>query len=189
MVWSAVILWVFTRDKIWEGLAFVRVKWSWTVFFFFFPWEWRKIKVKVKMLLISCWILRFFLTLAIQLRNWRYAILYSVLIISEATSKLYPVLGPSVRERHGHSGESPTKGYQGDEGLPGALLLWGETERAGIVQRGDKEAKGGGGRECLINVYKNLKEWWKDNGARLFQWCSVMGEEAVCTDWSTGGSL
>lgn len=50
----------------------------------------------------------------------------------------------------------PMKGKKDDEGT-GALVIWGETERAGIVQHGEDWGMD------LSNIYKCLKEtfrWW-----------------------------
>ena len=57
-------------------------------------------------------------------------------------------------------------------------------ERAGTVQPGEEEAQG-----YLINVYKYLKggAWKTESGS--FQWCPVAGQEAMVTNWNTGGSV
>ena len=52
------------------------------------------------------------------------------------------VLDSSVQERHGHTGESLTKGHEDDEGS-GASHMRGKAERAGTVQPRDKKAQGG----------------------------------------------
>jgi len=45
---------------------------------------------------------------------------------------LHPVMGSSVRERHGHTEENPMKGHKDDSGT-GASHVRGKAERAGTV--------------------------------------------------------
>lgn len=44
--------------------------------------------------------------------------------------------------------------------------------------------------EDLINVCKSLKNGCQEGGALdFFQWCLVLGQQAVGTNWSIGGSM
>jgi len=52
------------------------------------------------------------------------------------TGALHPVLGSSVQERQGTSGESPVESLKDDEG-PGASPLSGMADRRGAVQPGE----------------------------------------------------
>jgi len=52
------------------------------------------------------------------------------------TGALHPVLGSSVQERQGTSGESPVESLKDDEG-PGASPLSGMADRHGAVQPGE----------------------------------------------------
>lgn len=92
---------------------------------------------------------------------------------------LCPVLGFPVQEGLGRTRKSPVEGHQADGGT--AALLWGKTERAGALQPAEEKAPGD-----LLCVCKYLNGGCGQDWARLF---SVLGQEAMCTNWSTGGSL
>ena len=70
-------------------------------------------------------------------------ILSPLLSTGESTpGVLGPDLGLPVQEGHRHSGVSPAKGHEGDQGT-GASEIEGEAERAGTVQPGEEKAQGG----------------------------------------------
>ena len=85
---------------------------------------------------------------------------------------------PSVQERSGHNAWSSTEGHQ-DAAGPGAALLSGEVERAGTVQPGEEAQRD------LICVHRFLNECVEAMERRSFQWCPVLGQEAVSTTWSS----
>jgi len=60
---------------------------------------------------------------------------------------LCPVLGSSVQERWGATGETPAEGYEDEEGT-GTSLLRGEAEGAGLVQP-EEEKAARGPNKCL----------------------------------------
>lgn len=62
-----------------------------------------------------------------------------------------PVLGSAVQRRYGHTGVSPVKGHEGDEGS-GASEKRGEADRARTVHPGDGEETTRGGRGLMMRV-------------------------------------
>lgn len=75
------------------------------------------------------------------------------------------VLGSLIHKRHGQTGESPTKGYQDEEGT-GAPLLQGKAERVGTVYLGIREVGGGEGHINVLNYVKGGCN--KDDRTRVF---------------------
>jgi len=67
----------------------------------------------------------------------------------------------------------------------GAPTLWRKAKRVGTVLQAEEFKI----RGHLTNVHKYLKGACKEDIGMLFQHCPVPGQEAVGTNWSTGGSL
>lgn len=88
------------------------------------------------------------------------------------------ILGFSVQERHGHTGGSPAKDHEDDEGT-GVFFLWGD--RVGNGQSREEKTQEG------LNNYKCT---WRESANRMetdsSQWCPGAGQEAVGTNWNTG---
>lgn len=65
------------------------------------------------------------------------------------------------------------KGHKDDE-ESGASLIWEKAERTEAIQPEDEKAQ-----RVLINVYKYLKESYKEDRARFFSMYSVTGSEVM----------
>lgn len=87
-----------------------------------------------------------------------------------------PVLGFPVQSRQSHTGHRLAKGQEDDSGIE-ASVIWTETERSGNFQCGGEKTQGN-----LSNIHKYLKGGHKKLDPASFQWCPVIGSEAMGTN-------
>lgn len=73
-------------------------------------------------------------------------------------------LGSSVQEKHGRTGESPTKSHEFDEGTWSTSLSCEERSRVGTIQPGEEQVQEGFSSISMTH----LKGGCKENDARLF---------------------
>lgn len=86
---------------------------------------------------------------------------------------LGPDLGSSVQEKHGCTGESPTKSHEFDEGTWSTSLSCEERSRVGTIQPGEEQVQEGFSSISMTH----LKGGCKENDARLFS--VLTGQEAM----------
>ena len=96
---------------------------------------------------------------------------------------LSPDLGTPLQERHGPTGKCTEQGHQDGEG-PGAPLLWGEAETARTVEPGEEHSQ-----EDLCPSVQTPDATVQRTEPGSFCWCPVSGQEAMSTNWNTGGFL
>lgn len=105
--------------------------------------------------------------------------------IDEATPGvpiMFPFLSTPVQERHRHTGESPVEGHQDAEGTEAPLPLVRESGDCSACRREGL----GGSYQCVWIPQGRVQR--RLNQAH-FQWCPVVGEEAMGTSWNTKSSI